>query len=138
MSARAIYERGAHSRSYAVLSITSGDPTESDGTLFSGVDAAGVEVTGMVYESAKTPVGELWLQYSTSDRQDSYVRCQVGSLAITGGANTDGCFAPNGIVSSGSKSYTYEYVPLQDNRNGRTIKGFSTAVKSKMLDCPSW
>lgn len=138
VSARAIYERGAHSRSYAILTITSGTtPNESDGTLFSGLDTTGVEVTGMVYESEKTPAGELWLQYSTSDNQDSYVRCQVGALAITGSANTNGCFAPSGTVSSGTRSYTYEYVPLEDNKNGRTIKGFSTSVKSKMLDCPS-
>jgi hypothetical protein len=91
-----------------------------------------------VYESDKTPANELWLQYSTSDIQESYVNCQVGALAQTGDANTEGCFAATGIVKSGARSYTYEYIPDQDNLNGRTIKGFSTAVRPRMLECPKW
>ncbi len=134
-----MYTRGGHSKSYVKLSLTDGsNPTESDGTLFTGIDSLGQEVTGKVYKSSDTPQGELWLQYSTNDVQASYVGCQVGGLSATGDANTDGCFKATGTVSSGSKTYAYEHVALEDTHNGRTIQGFSTAVKKKMLDCTNW
>lgn len=136
--ARAVYENGGHSKSYARLKITSGSPIESDGTLFSGSDSNGFEITGEVFASDKSPSDELWLEYSTTDKQDTYVRCQVGALILTGDANTEGCFQASGVVSSGSRSYSYEYIPEQENRNARTIKGFSTAVQSKMLQCANW
>lgn len=135
--ARTVYEQGGHSKSYARLKI-SGSTSESDGALFIGKNTMGFEVTGKVYESSKTPGGELWLQYSTTDIQDSYVGCQVGGLLQTGNANTEGCFNATGTVASGARTLTYEYVPETDNLNGRTIKGFSTQVKSRMLECPNW
>jgi len=137
--ARDVYEQGGHSKSYAKLKITSGNkPNVSDGTLFTGTDMSGRPVTGKVYESSTSPSDELRLQYSTSDIQSSYVGCQVGALPPTGRGNTDGCFAANGTVTTGTTQLTYEYEPLQDNLNGRTIKGFSTAVRPRMLECPKW
>ncbi len=136
--AQEIYTRGGHSKSYVKLTLTDGsNPSESDGTLFTGVDNIGQEVTGKVYKSSDTPPGELWLQYSTNDVQASYVGCQVGGLPDAD-ANTDGCLQASGTVTSGSNTYTYEHIALEDTHNGRTIQGFSTAVKKKMLDCTNW
>jgi hypothetical protein len=81
----------------------------------------------------------LWLQYNTIDIQRNYVGCQVGALAKTGDEKIDGCFqGPTGTVSSGPKVYSYSYDPKANTFNGRTIKGFSTSVQSKMLDCANW
>ena len=46
-------------------------------------------------------------------------------------------FAPTGNIEVGELgSYAYAYAPLESNFNGRTIQGFSTEAKEKMLDCP--
>mmetsp|Transcript_3680 Transcript_3680/g.6993 ORF Transcript_3680/g.6993 Transcript_3680/m.6993 type:complete len:438 (+) Transcript_3680:3298-4611(+) len=100
---------------------------------------SGRPVTGKVYESSTSPSDELRLQYSTSDIQSSYVGCQVGALVPTGNHNTAGCFKATGTVSNVPGVTTdldYTYEPEQDNLNGRTIKGFSTAVRPRMLECP--
>ena len=53
--------------------------------------------------------------------------------------NTTG-FASTGSVTDGTTSYTYSYDVNTANKNGRTIKGFSTAVESFMISgckgCP--
>ena len=46
-------------------------------------------------------------------------------------------FAPTGSIEVGELgTYAYAYAPLESNFNGRTIQGFSTQAKEKMLDCP--
>lgn len=137
--ARIVYEQGGHSKSYAKLTAAGSTfPTLSSGTKMQGQDAAGNTVIGKVYKPDKTPAGELWLQYATSDIQDSYVGCQVGGLAASGKENVEKCFAATGSVklAEGDQTeYSYSYSVTDDNANGRTIKGFSTSVQSKMLDC---
>jgi hypothetical protein len=78
------------------------------------------------------------IQYVTTDIQASYVDCQVGALSLVGEANTNGCFVSNGTLDvDGSDALTYSYDVEADNKNGRTIAGFSTGAESKMYKrCP--
>lgn len=134
--AKKVYAEGGHSKSYAKLTITNGvTPNYPDGTLLSGVDNENQEVVGKVYKSSSTPAGQIWIQYQTTDVQSSYVGCQVGALAATGDHNTSGCLKPTGSLTGSGTTIEYSHDNLQDTKNGRTIRGFSTAVESKMLTC---
>jgi len=136
--AKAVYEDGGHSKSYAKLKTdnTAYVSGLADGTLVTGSDDNDNDVVGKVYKSSDTPTGEIWLQYQTNDVQASYVGCQVGALSGTGDANYDGCFKEDGELNAGTGgAVEYTYVKADDNHNGRTIQGFSTAVQSKMLSC---
>ena len=139
-NAKAVYEQGGHSKSHAKLTLVNGaSATFTDKTEFTGKDTLGNDVIGKVYKASSTPNGQLWLQYKTSDIQSTYVGCRVGALAQTGDAVTEGCFAESGTVSDGTNTYQYTYNIESDNDNGRTIKGFSTAVQGKMIEgCPGW
>jgi len=137
-NAKAVYEEGGHSKSHAKLTLVNGaSATFTEKAEFTGIDTLGNDVIGKVYKASSTPPGQLWLQYKTSDIQSTYVGCRVGALAKTGDAQTDGCFAETGTVSDGTNTYQYTYNIENDNDNGRTIKGFSTAVQGKMIEgCP--
>jgi len=139
--AKAVYEQGGNSKSYAKLKLTDltgSFPTLNDGDKFTGKNTDGIDVVGKVYKSSKSkPNGEIWLQYQTSDDQENYVGCQVGGISVSY-QNTKGCFTASGTITEndGGSEYTYTYNVNEDNDNGRTIQGFSTAVQSKMLeDC---
>ena len=47
-------------------------------------------------------------------------------------------FATSGIleatISGVKEEYTYEFDPIYDNKNGRTIKGFSSQLIEEMID----
>jgi len=139
--AKAIYEQGAHSKSYAILTF---DNTVSDsftdGTEFVGTSATNQDVRAKVYKSSGAAPGTIQLQYLTTSVQETYVECQVGALSLSGDANIKGCFAPTGTITDGTNTYAYTYDPQTANKNGRTIKGFSTAVEAKMISgckgCP--
>jgi len=135
--AKDIYENGGHSKSYAKLTTdnTSFNIELSSGTQLTGKDDDDNDVIGKVYKPDDTPVGEIWLQYQTTDVQSSHVGCKVGALGGTDFIKTSGCFKEDGAVSIGATSYEYTYDKLENNKNGRTIKGFSTAVAKKMLEC---
>jgi len=49
-------------------------------------------------------------------------------------------FVATGRITDGTNTYDYTYDPLTANKNGRTIRGFSHAVESKMISgckgCP--
>ncbi len=140
-SAKRVYEEGGHSKSYAKLTIEGNLPSLSNGQRYAGETESGNTVYGRVYKSEKSPSNQVWLQYEVSDSQDNYVDCQVGGLS--GDAiNTNGCFKPSGtikLVDGFGEELTYSYDSSVDNDNGRTIKGFSTAVQAKMIDgCPGW
>jgi hypothetical protein len=139
--AKAVYEQGAHSKSYAKLKFDGAAPASiSDGDRFVGSTEGNQAVYGKVYKSSKSPDGYIWLQYETSDSQSGYVNCQVGGLTGTS-QNTEGCFKASGTIKlvDTSVDYAYSYDPTTENDNGRTIQGFSTAVETKMISgCPGW
>ena len=131
--AQRIYEEGAHSKSIAVITLTSAPngPINAGATV-TGVGENGSQVTGTVLENvANSQTVEV--QYDTIAIQNEYVGCRVG-------ANPDpytaGCFDPSqgNIVIDGA-SYPYTYNALTNTRNGRTLQGFSLQARDKMYDC---
>lgn len=88
--AKEIYEKGAHSKSIAEVTITGGAPGKIPaGTEVKGKTASGDEVRGKTEGEVASGASTLRIQYATTDIQDQYVNCQVGALGAAG--NTDGC-----------------------------------------------
>ena len=84
-NALAIYENGGFSKSYALITLST--PLKSEvpkGTaiMVMGKNAAGNEVAGKMNDTTAAGVVNVnvKVQYATTDVQDSYVECQVGSL----------------------------------------------------------
>lgn len=137
--AKRIYNQGAHSKSYAEVLLSNGlSAPVAKGKAISGKDSQGREVSGVTYAAYSAGDTTIRFEYGTSDIQSSYVNCQVGALGAAG--NLDGCLAASGsITMEGSTEYSYTYDPTADNKNGRTIAGFSTQAAEKMRngnDCP--
>jgi hypothetical protein len=133
-NALAIYENGGFSKSYALITLST--PLKSEvpkGTAIMGKNAAGNEVAGKMYDTTAAGVVNVKVQYATTDVQDSYVECQVGSL-IGDDINISGCFADNGenTITIGDEIYAYTYTAATENLNGRTIQGFSTQLEDKL------
>jgi hypothetical protein len=131
--AKAVYEEGAFSKSYAKVKLTT--PLSSKlnkGDKIKGKNADGKDVDGKALKTFESGVRDIEVQYSTTDIQDSYVGCQVGALALAGKEVTEGCFATEGTFIIGSDTYEYTYDVKTQNKNARTIQGFSTAAGSKM------
>jgi len=137
-AAKAIYQEGGHSKSYAIVVLSSPLVSGvSKGTAITGVTADGAPVQGKAYADHPAGETELRMQYITTDMQDSYVSCQVGALDAVGEANYEGCLANTGTVTVSGTDYDYSYDQTEDNNNGRTIAGFSTGAQKKMWDgCP--
>jgi hypothetical protein len=84
-----IYTNGGHSKSYAVLQLTSSlTETIQEGTLIQGSNDAGDVVTGEAYEDALSGTKTLKFRYVVGSSQENYSECQVGGLQDT---NTAGC-----------------------------------------------
>lgn len=133
-AARAIYEKGAFSKSTAKVSLTTALPSDVlKGTSITGVNANGEAVMGKAYEDNVAGATSLLVQYKTTDSQKNYVGCQVGANPAP---NTEGCFAATGTLTiDGSTAVSYSYSVTTDNINKRTIQGFSTAAQKKMYNC---
>ena len=103
----------------------------NENMAFVGTSISGKPITLYAYSDYAAGETEIKLRYATSD--DSF--CQVG-------ANTEpvlhGCLTALGSIQlDGIKStaLAYSYNPETDNKNGRTLAGFSTAAESKMAGC---
>ena len=139
--AQNIYEQGGHSKSYATLTLT--EPLSSaiaSKTSIKLIPGAGQPtVEGKAYKDAAQGANQVLVQYKTSDAQGEWVKCRVGALPAEEHELSE-CFPANGTISIGGTSYGYEYDQLTANKNGRHIKGFSTAARSKMYEgcagCP--
>lgn len=132
-NARTIYNHGAHSRSYASLSLVL--PVEEDiayGTEVTGKSKSGAIISGTVEKNVEKGNDILWFLYSVSDVIGHHVDCQVG-----GSQNpiTDGCLAENGSITIGGKDMQYTYDMTSDNRNGRRFNKFSTEAEDKNVLC---
>ena len=135
--ARNVYASGAHSKSVATVTLTTGGLTSAlaDDTPISGISVDGQEVTGIAYGSFDAGATEIQIQYSTTDIQDSYVGCRVGAVAGTEYAMTSGCFNTTGTltINGDANTYDYEYDVDANNSNERHIAGFSTSANDKMF-----
>jgi len=134
------YENGGNSKSYAEITMDA-DLAQAftKKTVVVGTTTDGVEVRGKLYENAAANQKIVKVQYDTSEDQSNWVGCRVGGLQESDGSGSlevSGCFKENGSVTIGDATdLDYSYNQLENNKNGRTIKGFSTAVQAKMLDC---
>lgn len=89
LNAQSIYSSGGHSKSYAVLTLSSAlTQTIPAETMITGSDAEGGVVTGEAYEEAAAGAMTLKFRYAVSSSQETYTQCHVGGLIET---NTVGC-----------------------------------------------
>jgi len=129
-----IYSKGAFSKSYAKLTLTSPLATGvAAGVEVTGVASDGTQIRGATYKAAAVGDTMLQVQYMVIGIQDAYVNCQVGSNPSP---NTVGCYNSTGTVTIPvAGELTYSYDPLTENVNGRTLKAFSTQAEAKMYSC---
>jgi len=131
LKAGLIYNDGAFSKSYAMLTLAEGLTTSlNKGEVASGITGTGSQVNGRLYATYQAGDTAVKFQYATSDVQSTYVLCQVGAKEADG--NLEGCLAETGSITVDGNTYAYTYNPTTDNDNGRSIAGFSTAAESKM------
>merc|ERR1719203_985418 len=117
---------GAHSKSYAEVKLT-GFLSQSlpAKTKVSGPSVSGKTVTGKLLEAATTSTNILKIQYSTSDDRLNHVGCTVGASTTP---VVNGCFADAGTLTVGdtlAQQVAYTYNHMKDNKNKRTLAGFS-------------
>lgn len=133
--ARSIYNEGGHSKSYATITLASplqmNVPKE---TRVIGTSTYGNAVFAQTYREAEAGSTTLKISYPTSDIQEMHVGCQVGALPPYERV-TDGCLLQSGSIEIDGDTYDYNYSLDTDNKNGRTISGFSTSAQVKMLLC---
>mmetsp|Transcript_25728 Transcript_25728/g.30313 ORF Transcript_25728/g.30313 Transcript_25728/m.30313 type:complete len:572 (-) Transcript_25728:155-1870(-) len=135
-NAKAIYEEGGNSKSYAAITLDVDITTDiSKGTAVTGTNDDGDEIRGKVYKTARRDQRQVKIQYDTSSNQETWVMCRVGALKENEGLVTTGCLKDSGSVSIGNDDFSYSYDHTIHNNNGRTLQGFSTSVQSKMIDC---
>jgi hypothetical protein len=136
-TAKAIYEKGAHSKPRAVCTLDAKQTVaikKKDPVTFTTVGgAAGV---GKYYEDKTGEVTSLRFTYPVSSDRVTPVadQCYVGGLDASV-QSTLGCIAVTGGKSTftiGGTAYTGTCV----NNGGRTLQGFSLKAKSVMEDCP--
>eukprot|EP00569_Conticribra_weissflogii_P017868 CAMPEP_0171447174 /NCGR_PEP_ID=MMETSP0881-20121228/38960_1 /TAXON_ID=67004 /ORGANISM="Thalassiosira weissflogii, Strain CCMP1336" /LENGTH=496 /DNA_ID=CAMNT_0011971581 /DNA_START=163 /DNA_END=1648 /DNA_ORIENTATION=+ len=128
-----IYKEGGNSKSYAQVTLTTPLSTFiGAGTVILGRNSEGNEVAGKAYEDYQAGTSVIKIQYATTDIQETYVECQVGALAEAD-RNLSGCFVDQGDLTIDGQEFSYTYVPKSDNLNGRTIAGFSTEARDKIL-----
>ena len=131
--ARSIYTKGAHSKSVAHVTLTSGlNSPVSVGTAVSGRTSGGSKVTGTINEDVSAAGTAVKIEYDVTAVQSMHVGCQVGGSPdpLLGG-----CFAAKGELTIGARKHNYTYTPTQNNVNQRTLQGFSLQAEAKMFNC---
>ena len=95
--AQNIYERGGHSKTFAVLNLEAPlGAAVSEGTVITGSNEGGDVVTGEAYADGAAGESVLKFRYAVGSSQATYSGCQVGGLLET---NTAGCkFKRRGLV----------------------------------------
>lgn len=124
---------GAHSKSVATVTLSSPltGPLNADAEV-TGTTEAGTQVTGTLLEDYPTGTSTIKVQYDTISIQSNYVGCRVGANPEP---FIDGCLSPSGNLVLGGQTFAYSYDVLSDNRNERTLQGFSTTAEEKMYRC---
>jgi len=123
----AIYSQGGHSKSIVTITLDAPLPRAvAKKTAFTGSESGGGIMNGKAYE--ETPAGSTTLKILYEPK-----KCMVGALK-EGDKVFDGCLIFVGEVSDGTNKYSYTTPGgYADNTNKRTLKGFATAVQSKMI-----
>ena len=129
-NARRIYNEGGHSKPYAIVTLMV--PLTTDirkGEHILGKNAEGETVFGKSYDDYSYGSSTIKVQYDTMNMT---TMCQVGALVET---NQAGCLVEEGVIQIDGIDHAYAYNPESDNRNGRTIAGFSETAQQKMMEC---
>lgn len=115
-----VFEKGAHSDSYAFLMISDPVLLGADvppGSSVTGTTASGEAIGGITYRGSPIGDGTLEFHYGNGN-------CRVGGNPSPA---TTGCLAPSGTIAidsgdgSSLVSWPYSYDPLRDNRNGISL-----------------
>jgi len=128
---KAIYEEGGNSKSVGTLTLDSPLLVAiAKGAVVSGSDISANVVTATAYTDYDVGATTIDVKYTP-------MTCLIGALdqAIADdppGIIQDGCFSLSGNISADGLTDIGYTMALQDNKAKRTLKGFSTAVESKM------
>jgi len=120
----AVYESGGSSKAVATLTLFT--PLAADvakGTIMAGSVVSGAVVTASAYSDFAAGDTTIDLKYDPTT-------CQEGALPVDSQV-TSGCFESSGTVFDGTNVLAYT---AATNVYKRTLKGFSTAVESKMSE----
>lgn len=133
-----IYQEGAFSRSYAILTVDEPLPTAvKQGAKITGMNDEAERVTGQALRPMDAGQTELRVLYDTTDNDNAATGCRVGANPKP---VVEGCFAAdNKITIEGVHGYSpdYSYKPLSENKNDRTIQSMSLASAFKQRACNS-
>ncbi|GKY95292.1 hypothetical protein MPSEU_000491100 [Mayamaea pseudoterrestris] len=128
-----VYQDGAFSRPYAVLTLEKPLPHKVKiGTPISGRSMEGVRLNCEALETTEAGEKTLKVRYLGSESLDPQSRCAVGANPIP---ITTGCMATNGaieILGEVEFSTGYVYNKLTDNKNDRAIERMSKNAFKKM------
>lgn len=135
--AQSMYRLGAHSKSYAELTFNGTTSTGlpqfvAEGTAMRGTTRTGVQVRGNALADA--PAGSQTVMFLYTVGTDP-LPCYVGSLPEES-QYSDGCLDDRGsidIADQDTIQYSYDF--QINNKNARTLAGFSTSAKDLMHDC---
>lgn len=127
--ALAVYSNGSHSKGYASITLEQTTGAIHANTPFTGTSIRGEQITLLSYKYYEAGTTQIRMRYLGSD-------CYVGGAPEP---QLDGCLTAFGTIAlagiSNAPSLPYTYEPLVDNKNGRTLRGFSTAAQAKMGEC---
>eukprot|EP00965_Chrysotila_dentata_P010309 335508-Pleurochrysis_carterae.AAC.1 len=137
IAARAIYEKGGNSKSYAEFTVDALRTSLVKGLRVTGKSSTGAEVVGYVYEDTPKDAVLLRVQYKTNDVQANYVGCRVGGLEGYH-RTTRGCYGlATSLTIATTPVKTTIVATAVEHKNGRTLQGFSTNAQALMYDnCP--
>jgi len=130
-TAQDVYEQGGNSKSYADITLSS--PLvqivkKGVGMIFTKDD--GTKIYGTAFADTSEGSGKVGFQYVTGEEYAKHVNCKVGGLPSELQV-ASGCLPTGGsgtVSIDGLGEVNYNSV---ENKNGRTIQGFSTASMTK-------
>jgi len=119
------------------VNFTAPTGTINEKTDFAGNTVGGDTISLRAYSTYPAGEGTIRLLYSVQDGRADHRHqpCQVGASPEP---FTKGCLTAIGTISLegiNSAQLSYVYDPLKDNKNGRTLAGFSTGAEKKMALC---
>lgn len=126
-NAKSVYTNGGHSKSVATVTIPGGlsnNVEEEDEVTGENEDGHQVVLKAYATYSGADNLTAIELQYVTDG-------CYVGGLPSSD-RQTGGCLKDSGAIVIGNVPYTYTYDKTADNRNVRTLQGFSTTANTRM------
>merc|ERR1719469_85087 len=140
-TARAIYDNGAYTNTYAILKLSGANVPPggiTDGTKISAMSIGDTDITGEAYSDMDEGESTLKFKYPTFDMvPPNHVGCIVGVLPIAW-QTTGRCLQESGTLNiAGIGSVNYTYSIADDNKSGRSFRGWSDYAQLTMGTCAS-